>query len=311
MISIHRQPEDTWVVTHQLMTEELYITAFDDRFERLIPVEIEVIDDQTVVLRFEYEVMGFAILSTASMVEINHDPVSWRIRHGYNRKEIMYQVRSIDNKVVYEDESYIQDNNTLYVNGTDTGSKVFIKSGIAVGDSVDFDGDGVDDGVISNDVWVFDNVSKITSNYNYDGNDWIAWVIDHPYPINVFQVSCYDDNNMRIEPAQVLLNELDINNEPQLVVLWELSSRGNVNDYLGFAAISPVGDLVSFSGLVPISPVGEMLPVEYRLTIETDDEIYTFLPEGHRDLVSLFAGTEKEIYYYDYSNPSDKNFIHG
>jgi len=317
MISIHREPEDIWVVTHELMTEDLYITAFDDLFERLIPDEIEVIDDHTVVLRFDEEVMGFAVLSTASRVESDLDfsggPVNWRIIHGFNRKEVMYQVRTtIDNKVINEDNSYIFDNNTIELSNVDADYNVYIRSGIALGDEIDIDGDDIIDDIITDDVWVFNNINSITSNYSYAGNDWIAWVIDHPYSINVFQVACYDENSVKLEPARILLNEYNINNESVLVILWELSSRGNPADYLGFAAISPVGDLVSFSGLVPISPIGEMMTVEYRLTIETDDEIFTFLPEGHRDALFLFGGKEdKDIHYYDYSHPSNKNFIYG
>ena len=312
-ISIHREPEEVWVITHELMTEDVFVTVFDDEFTRLVPDEIEIIDEMTIVCRFDAPVMGFAVISLASSVSVNYDPISWRIRHGFNRKEIMYQVRSHENKVVYEDSSYINDNNTIYVNGVDdAGSQVLIKSGIAVGDQVDFDGDGIEEGVIVDDVWIFDNVSKITSNYVYEGESWIAWVIDHPYPINVFQVTCYNVNNRKLEPSKVLLNELNSNTEPQLVVLWQEVGRGVVDDYLGFAAIAPVGDLVSFSGLVPLSPIGEMLPVEYRLTIETDDEVFTFLPEGHPDSTFLLSGTsDKEIHYYDYSVPSEKNFIFG
>lgn len=310
-ISIHRTAETVWVVTHTLMTEDLFITAFDGEFERLVPAELEVIDDHTVVLRFDEEQVGFVVLSLATGVGEHHDPVSWRIRHGFNRKEIMYQVRNSDNKMYYEDGGFIFDNNTIVIEGTDAGSTAYIKTGIAVGDEVDFDNDGVVDGIITDDVWVFDNVSKITPNYTYQGTDWIAWVIDHPYPINVFQVQCYDENNRRLEPAQILVNELDINNEPQLVVLWEMSSRGITSDYLGFASINPSGDLISFSGIVPLDPMGNMIPVEYRLTIETDDEIFTFLPEGHRDGLFLEAKHDKEIHYYDYNNPTEKNFIHG
>jgi hypothetical protein len=310
-IYIQRKEKDVWVATHELYTEDLYVNVFNENFERIVPDVIKVMSDDTIRIEFPVEVRGFAVISTAGGVDENYNPITWTILHGQNRKEILYQLRDGGNTVVNEDNGYIVNNNVIAIDNVEAGSKVFVGTGLSIGDPVDYDGDGVDDGVITQDVWVFDNTTKVTPNYNYNGTDWIAWEINHEYPMNVFQTQCYNENNERVEPAQILLNELNSSYEPILVVLWELSSRGDVDDYLGFAAIHPVGDLISFSGIVPIDPNGNMLGVKYRLTIETDDEIFTFLTEGDRDATLIESIQDKKIHYYNYSTPEEKTFVWG
>lgn len=314
---IHLQVENVtdWVINHTLATTDMIITSYSSAFEKQIPSSIEVIDEYNVVVKFDFPATGVVIVSRASNISLGYDPINWRIRHGLNRKEIIWQVRDSNENVYYPMGGYIADNNTVSVVGAIAGSSVFVKPATAVGDSFDLDGDGDDDSTITDDVWVFDTVGKITTDYVYDGEEWIAWVIDHDYQTNAFQTECYDALNNRVEPHTILFNELDGGGGPQMVVLWAIATAlpaPDVNDYIGFAAISDVGDVVSFYGVIPRNAAGDLLSVEWRITVETDDEIFTFLEEGSSDAITLFAGKEdKTIHYYDKSDPTTRPFISG
>ena len=348
-IHIQRTELGTWVITHTLGTMDVIITAYSGDFEKQEPAQITVIDELRVVVEWSYPATGLVIISKASSPLTSYDPVSWRIRHGLNRREILYQIRNVDNVVYVPENAYIGDLNTIYaVNAIEPDSQVFIKSGLTVGDNCDSDGDGNDDITITQDIWVFDTVTDIivddcgaeivddlggglggdefvdpapakqVSVYTYTDptteitDDWYAWVIDHPNYENVYQVLCYDVNNVQMAPHNVLLNELDPLGYPQLVVLWsKVEDCVDPVDYLGFAAIDNVGDLVSFFGTVPRDAEGNLMTLEWRLTLETDNDVYTFLPEGNSDAELLFAGVQKDVHYYDYQTPLEKPYVFG
>ncbi|KFZ25663.1 MAG: hypothetical protein KQ78_02136 [Candidatus Izimaplasma bacterium HR2] len=326
-IYIQRDSVETWSIAHTLLTMNVVITSYSDDFEKQIPVSIEVVDDSRVIIEWDAPTAGIVIISKASKAVDEYDPISWKIRHGLNRKEILFQVRTADNIVYYPEISYLGDNNTLYIeNAPEADSEAFIKSGIAVGDSYDSDGDGIDDSTITQDIWVFDSVDidesgdpkEITKYYYEDpeteiGIWWWAWVIDHPYQENVLQVNCYDVDNKLVEPAKVLLNETDPGGLPQLVILWADSDKveNDPNDYIGFAAIDNIGDVASFYGTIPKDEEGNLLDLEWRMTVEDDDNIYTFLQEGSVDADVLFVDSDKTINYYDIANPDNKTYVSG
>lgn len=311
-IYIQRENSDVWGVSHPLNTTDLIIACYDSDFEKQIPRFIQVVDESNILIRFDSGTSGILMISKASTHNNYVNPTTIRVHHGLNRKEILWQIRNDDGIVYYPEYGEHINNNTTYVSGVESSSSVYIKTGIALDDLYDSDDDGDDDTPYIDDVWVFDDVGKVTSNYEYGGEDWIVWIIDHPLYKNMFQVNCYNEQNLTVEPAHVLLNELDCGGLPMVVILWKPSASGDVADYLGFAAINPVGDVVSFYGIVPQDTSGELLRVDWRLTIETDDSIYTFLTEGSSDAVKLFAGKDdKNIYYYDPLIPENKTFVYG
>ena len=326
-IHIQRDELGSWVMTHTLDTMNVIVTSYSSDFEKQEPSAITVVDNGRIVVDWGNPTTGLVIISKAASPLTTYDSVSWRIRHGLNRKEILYQIRTVDNVVYFPEDSYIGDLNTSFIEGAlHPDSQVFIKAGLSLGDTCDSDSDGVDDTVMTQDIWVFDSVAvgdpalpKEVSVYSYMDpdteitTDWYAWVIDHPNIQNIYQVLCYGIDNYQMTPANILLNELDVNGLPQLVVLWSPIDAVGVDpvDYLGFAAIDNVGDLVSFFGIVPKDAEGDLMSLQWRVTLETDDDVYTFLTEGSNDAGILFAGSQKDIHYYDYSVPDDKPYIHG
>lgn len=348
-IHIQRDALGSWVISHTLSTTDVIITAYSGDFGKQVPASITVVDDMRIVVEWDTPATGLVIISKASCPLTTYDPVSWKIRHGLNQNEILYQIRTVDNVVYVPEESYIGDANTTYiVNAWEPDSQVFVKAGISVGDEYDSDGDSIDDSTITQDVWIFDsvvdvilddcpmivldddglpiggdefsdNTPKQVSIYTYTDpdtgvtNDWYAWVIDHPYIENIFQVLCYDVNNQQVTPSGILLNELDVNGYPQLVVLWSIVDGDCVDptDYLGFAAIDNVGTLMSFYGVVPKDAEGNLLSLQWNMTLETETDVYTFLTENSSDADVLFAGNQKDIHYYDTSVPDETPFVSG
>lgn len=319
-IYTHGELEETWIVNHNLLTTDVIVTAYTVNLAKQVPDKIQVLDDTRVLIEWSEPMIGVIIISRAGTSLSTYDPVSWRIRHGLNRKEMIFQVRTHDGIVYHPDNAHVFDRNTLYIEGAmESDSEVFVKQALTVGDEYDSDGDGIDDSIMTQDIWIFDSVDldnslspKEVTKYTYQGVEWYAWVIDHPYNANMFQVNCYDTNNRYMEPSRILNNELDGNGDPALVVLWgRVDITSNPNDYLGFAAIDNVGDIVSFYGVIPKNAEGGLLPVQWRLTIETDDEIYTFLTEDSNDSSKLFSGKTQEIKYFDWSDRGNKTYVYG
>ena len=326
-LSIQREYLGSWIISHTLDTTDVIVSVYNSDFEKQVPTEITVFNKDTIIVDWFIPAVGVVIISKAAVpFSTVFDPVSWRIRHGYNRNEILYQIRN-ENGIVYIPEEFnIGGTNTSYAtNAWQPNSQIFLKSGLDLGDTCDNTGDGNDDITITNDIWIFNGSSppnetlpSHVSIYSYTNpdtgvtNDWYAWVIDHPNIQNVFQVACYDDMNISVVPSNILLDELDPTGNPQLVVLWSLvSDGGDMDDHYGFAAIDNVGDLVSFWGVIPKDFDGNLLKLWWRITLETEADVYTFLPKNSLDEGILFAGNNKDVHYFDYSTPEEKPYIYG
>jgi hypothetical protein len=130
------------------------------------------------------------------------------------------------------------------------------------------------------------------------------WIIDHPYTTNAMVVSCYDTNNVYVEPESIDFGNPE-DDDPRVVVTW-----GEGVLMAGFAAIDDVGDIVSFAGVVPKDGfTGDMIPVQWRLSVETETDIYTSIKEGTSD-ASKFLNSSKTVHYdtYIYGTTDSQEF---
>jgi len=322
-IHIQREEFDSWSVRHTLFTEDLIITSYDQNFNKQVPSFVQVIDKNTVLVRFDRPTNGVVLLSKSTPSGVYVSPTSIRMRHGLNRREVITQVRDEENTVYFPQDGISIDVNTNQIDGVYPNSQAYVHEALTLTYYDDADDDGVNDVEVTEEVWIFDDVSKITTDYVYEGQEWIAWQIDHPLDSNIFQVNCYNPDNDLVQPTHVLLDELDDLGLPQVTILWcptdnvnPLGESLDIDDllipFLGFAAISPVGDVVSFFGICPIGADGVMMDVEWRLSIETDDEVFTSLVEGSKDAIAMMVGKEdKTIHYFDPYNPDYRPFVSG
>jgi hypothetical protein len=312
-IHIQRVLTPNWTVEHGLNTTEVIVTVYDSNLEEVAPTTTKIVSDNVVSLTFGVSVIGIVVVSRAINTHSPFDAIAWKIHHGLARNESVHQVIDSSNMVYQPTESYIEDSNTLVISNAESGSVTHIKAGLSIGDTYDSDDDGIEDSVLTSDVWMFNDVwvsgdttNKVTT-YVYEGVEYIAWVINHPLPVNIFQVNCFNAANEYVIPRNILVGEnSDIDLTPQVVVLWaENVIENDPSDYFGFAAITKIGNLGSFYGGVPVNLDGDPLPVEWRLTIENETDIFTFLTEGSSEALALIGDGTKTIHYHDPLNPSN------
>lgn len=286
---IHVQYGDSyvWEVEHKFNDLDVIVTTYGSDFKKIVADEVRVVDSNNVLVTHSVPTKGFVVITRALGSDSVYKIANWRIIHAYDRQEVLIQVRSVvDDTVVYPDSITSNSTQDMYINGLDpTGDyKAFIQKGLKDGESIAEDSDPLDASI-----WTFPNAV-----YNPLTGYW-EWVIEHGFDGNIFMVNCYDSSNELIVPVSVDEGQLDSLENPRIVISWS----ENVS---GFAAIRYIGDAVSFGGILPRDGVGDLKPVEWRLTVETEDEVYTFLQENSSD-AERFANYTKPINYWD----GDKN----
>lgn len=283
-----------WAVNHNFNTTDIIVTTYGSDFQKIVADEVKVVDGNNVLITHSIPTKGFVIITMAFGSGSSYITTNWRVVHGYNRQEVIVQVRSVaDDTVVYPNSIVSESTDNVLINGLDPVGdyKAFVKQGLTDGESIEEGGAALD-----SSIWTFPN-----STYNGITGLW-EWVIEHGYSENIFMVNCYDSSNTLIVPASIDENQLDGGNNPMIVISW-------TEDVSGFAAIHHIGDAVSLEGILPGDGLGNLKPVEWRLTVETEDEVYTFLQEGSAD-AERFANYSKPINYWD-GDKSNRTYPHG
>jgi hypothetical protein len=267
-IYIQRGESDKWIIRHNLNTENVVMYAFDTEFARITPRAIKVIDANVVEFYFDTAIEGLGVVSKAIRPATSYNPVQWNILHAFNRSEVIIQFREdTTNEVLYPDVVYGDtfDDNFTVVENHPVPSSAFVQRGLVDGNFG-----------LSENLWYFTNES--------------TWVINL-YPEisnNFFNVNCYEETtNRRIEPRDIIFETQA--EEPVIRIEWD-------SPVSGFAALNDVGDVVSFYGIIPQGPDGNQLPVDWRLEVQTETDIYTFLQEGSAE-AAKFANTNKNVHY--------------
>ncbi len=276
-----------WYIKHSLGTENVIVSCWDDTFKKMIPESINIYDDNNVVVSFSEPTKGMVIITKCYMSGSPYNPLLWKVVHGFNRKEVIVQFRdATNNNVVYPDKIEVIDTQYIDVTGLNPlgDYKAYVKDGLAEGESIEIGGTP-----LSNTIWTFPTQSTV-------------WNIEHGYTENIFMVNCYDQNNELIVPEIIDVNQIDSNGYPKIVVTFD-------SPVSGFAAIDHIGDAVSFSGTLPRNASGDLVPVEWRLTIETEEGIHTFIREGSPE-ANRFVNYTKTVNYWD-GTSSNKNFVYG
>lgn len=277
-IYIERDESDVWTVNHNLATESIVIYAYDESFNRIIPESIQILSTNTVEVTFPAGTNGLCVVSRATEIVMTvnpSQPTVWRILHAFARDEVIMQFRTDASGRVYAPEIVrvsTFDDNYAFAENLPEPTRAFVQRGYTDGDNG-----------LSSSLWYFSGGSAAST-----------WIIN-VYPEienNFFNVNCYETStNRRIEPREVIF-ENSGGGDPQIRIEFD-----SVVD--GFAAITDVGDVVSFYGIIPLDASGEMLKVDWRLEVETETDIYTFLREGTAD-ADKFAATSKTVHYETY-----------
>lgn len=291
-IKVFSDAGPVWTVSHTLGTDNVIVTCWDSDFNKMIPDSIKIEDESTVIVTNNESIVGLVVVTKSSRVG-NYNPITWNIIHGFNRQEVIVQFRTVntnpdlDGIVEYPTDVEIVTKDLIRVGGLDPESdyEAFVLNGLDDGESIDVGGDVLDDLI-----WTFTGSNTV-------------WDIEHGYPENVFMVNCYDGDNKLITPSDIDVDQLDSNGKPKIVVTFDKP----VVD--GFASISHIGDIVSFDGVIPRTPDGNVSPVEWRLTIETEEGVNTFLQQDGSDS-DRFVKYPLPVTFWDGSN-NNKTFVHG
>jgi hypothetical protein len=274
-IYIERDNNETWRVTHNLNTDKVLVYTWDENFTKMVPDGIRVIDENVVEFEFPEGRNGLAVVSRATevaMTQIPSEPTTWRILHAFSRDEVIMQFRfDADEYVYYPEIVRVSDfdSNYAFAENLEEPTRVFVQKGLRDGD-----------------------LGLLDTNWYKSGSTWIINV----YPEienNFFNINCYDSTtNRRIEPRDIIFEDAGDPVEPRIRIEFDQPVDG-------WAAITDVGSVISFYGIIPRDAAGNMLPVEWRLEVQTETDIYTFLTEGSAD-ADKFANSNKTIHYGQY-----------
>jgi hypothetical protein len=298
-IYIERDNSSVWTIQHNLDTDSVVTYAFDEDFNKMVPEKVVVLSENVVEFTFPAGTNGLGVVSRAREILMTVNPAQptiWRILHAFARKEVVMQFRfDSDENVYYPEIVRVSgfDENYAFAENLEEPTRVFVQKGLTDGDEG-----------LSAQLWYFSDSGDYT-----DNGAQSTWVIKTSPTIgnNFFNVNCYETStNRRIEPKNVIFTTptgyYGAGNEPpeysgvegDPITVIEFDS---VVD--GFAALTEVGDVISFYGIIPRDAAGNMLKIDWRLEVETETDIYTFLTEGSAD-AGKFANTPKTVHYGTY-----------
>jgi len=166
----------SFMATHNLNTNHLFIRCYTDTFEEVVPKEVVFVDADTVNIIFEEPVDGFMLIKKPDMTVTQIAEVSdtWIVKHPYLTEEVYVEFNQ-DEQKIYADEMIIIDDEFFQTD---------LKSGAA-------------------------NISKPDMLF-VQSSPSDTWNIEHNLGYKGLLVGCFDINNNEIVSKDIQF--VDINN---------------------------------------------------------------------------------------------------
>ena len=179
----------SFLATHNLNTNHLFIRCYTDEFEEVIPKEVLFVDADTINVIFNEPVNGFMLIKKPDLTvrQITESDETWIVKHPFDVNDVYVEFNQDDEKI-YADELIMIDNE-------------FFQSDLKRG-AVNISKPDV--------LFVQPTASDV-------------WEIQHDLGYKGLLVSCYDINNNEIVPKDIQF--IDINN---CIITFEESIVGHV-----------------------------------------------------------------------------------
>lgn len=254
----------SFLVTHNLNTNHLFIRCYDMDFMEIVPSEINFIDGDNIRVTFAEAINGFMLIKKpdVTVLQLTSLDSIWIIKHPFLQKEVYIEFNKDDEKI-YSDDLVLIDTEYVTTN--------------------------LDSGAI--------NISKPNFVHMQSVDD-TAWMINHNLSFKGVLISCFDINNNEIVPKDIEF--VDVNN---CIVTFATGTSGyavlsSVGNPL-FADMLLEGGLLPY--YETNSEVNNFQTSDYtgRVTsaYETDDALFLII-----ELPMNMEFTIRELKIYDSSN---------